>query len=227
MFPKTSEALLERLLLQKANIGTYKLAVSATVQEQTDITEDSANLQYVLGYADLIEANKKTVTQIKNAVYNGDPDEPISAFPVFPAAAPPFPVRAGIEERFNRRSRRFKTADGYTKEIGIALGIEQPETNTPSPDDLIAAITLKDLGGYQYQGEFLKQGQSAMLIEQRIKGTEKWFEAKTALVSPVTVNVNPPAVEGAAVQLEIRARLMKGNLQVGQWSPIYLLTVNP
>ena len=227
MFPKTAESLLERLQLQKANLPTYKTAVGATVQDDNDITEDGGNLQYIIEYAELIEANKKTVNQIKKTVYEGDPDETISAFPVFPAAAPPFsPMNAGIEERFRKRNARFKTADGYTKEIGIALGIEQPEGNQPSPDSLIAALKLTVSGDYQYEAEFHKHGQSAMLIQQRVKGTEKWTEAKTALASPATVTVEPPANEGAAVQLEIRARLLKGNDPVGQWSPIYPLTVS-
>lgn len=227
MFSRTPEVLLERLLLQQANIGTYKIAVGVTAQEQTDITEDAANLQYIINFADLIEANKRGVFQIKNAVYNGDPDVPVSDFPEFPSAAPPFPLRAGIEARFNKRNARFKTAEGYTKEIGIALGIEQSEGSAPSLGDMTAALKPSDLGGYQYKVEFQKQGQSAMLVQQRKKGAEKWSEAKTALTSPATVTVDEPETEGAAVQLEIRGRLMKGNEQIGQWSPIYTVTVNP
>lgn len=227
MFERTAESLSERLLLQKANLGKYKSAVGATVQEETDVDEDSGNLQYVLEYADLIEANKKVVNRIKDAVYDGDPDDPVSDFPTFPAGAPPFDLKSGIKERFEKRNARWKTAAGYTPEIGIALGIIEASSGSPSPDTLQAASKLRDLGGYQYEADFKKQGMSAMLYQHRIKGTEKWANEKTALSSPVVINVDAPAVEGAAVQLEIRCRLLKGNTPVGEWSPIYTLTVNP
>ena len=68
---------------------------------------------------------------------------------------------------------------------------------------------------------------SAMFVQDHLKGTEKWRDAKTILTSPDIVNVEPPATEGAAVQLEVRGRLMNGNQLVGQWSLIYPLTVNP
>jgi hypothetical protein len=55
----------------------------------------AGNLQYLIDYPALIEVNKRTVNKIKQEVFNGETDEPVSAFPAFPAAAPPNPLVAG------------------------------------------------------------------------------------------------------------------------------------
>lgn len=227
MYPNTAEELLEALTLQEANLPTYKADIGATGDDVTENSQDRANLAAALGNTTVAESDKQVVTQIKNAVYNGDPKNSVGAYPVFALTGLPFPtVNAGCDSRYRERKARFKTAKGYTKEIGIALGLEKPATGSVSPDDLVAALNPRNLGGYQYDVVFKKQNQNAMFIQYRVKGTEKWLDAKTALQSPVVVTVPEPSETGAPVQLELRGRLLKGNTQVGQWSPIYSLTVN-
>ena len=88
----TIEKLLAMLLLQKANLPTFQSQVGATNAEIEEINQDVQNLQYLIDLASLVEANKKTVNKIKQQVFNGDPDEEVSPFPVFPAIAAPFPL---------------------------------------------------------------------------------------------------------------------------------------
>lgn len=225
MSTNTPEDLLAASQVMQANLPKYKDAVGATTADITEVNEDTANLENVLEYTEIVEADKKTVYKIKQSLFNGSADEPVAEFPVFPVAAPPFALKAGCLERYNDRKRCFKAAKGYTKAIGIALGIES-DTLKPAPDSLQAAAKVRDLGGYQFEAEFKKQGMSGMLFQDRVKGTEKWRDAKTALTSPVVIDVDVPSIEGAAVQIEIRCRLLKGNTPVGEWSPIYPLTVN-
>lgn len=228
MYPNTPEELLEALTLQEANLPTYKSAVGAGDEDMEENNHDRANLAQALENTGIAESDKQVVTQIKNAIYDGNTQESVGAYPAFAITALPFPaVKAGADTRYRERKARFKAAKGYTAEIGIALGLEKPASGAISPDELVAALKVADLGGYQYAVDFKKQGQSAMFVQERLKGTEKWREAKTALTSPITVDVDEPPQEGSAVQLEIRGRLLKGNEQVGKWSPIYSLTVNP
>ena len=224
----TAEKLLDALTLGEKNLPTYKTQIGVTAEEIDENNQDRANLAKALENKDIIEAGSQTATQIKNAVYNGSPADSVAVYPSFTIAALPFPeVKAGALRRWRERRKRWMAANGYTREIGIAVGIDKPAASPASPDSLIAALKASDIGGYQYTVAFQKQGQSAMLIQYRLKGTEKWLEAKTALQSPATIDVDEPAEAGAAVQIEIRGRLLKGNQQVGQWSPIYTLTVNP
>lgn len=224
----TIEKLLNSLELMATNLPTYQTEVGATADDLKEVSDDLANLTAIKNYAEVMEAAKEATNQIKSAVFNGKPTNPLGAVPTVAPFDVPFPpLKPGCLERFNKRVKRFKAAAGYTKEIGIALGIDEPASGGISPDLLVAALKVTDLGNYQFEAVFRKQGMSAMLIQYRVKGTEKWLDIKTALQSPVTVDVPPPATEGAAVQIEIRARLLDGNTPVGQWSPIYPLTVNP
>jgi len=228
MYPDSAEELLEALTLGEANFDTYRADIGGTAEDKTEISQDRANLAQAIANQALAEADKQVVTQIKNAVYEGNTEDSVAAYPPFALVPLPFPeVKAGCLARFREKKARFKAAKGYTKEIGIAMGMEKASGGAISLDSLIAALKALDIGNYQYTVAFQKQGQSAMLVQYRLKGTEKWLEAKTALTSPVTIDLPASATEDGAVQIEIRGRLLKGNQQVGQWSPIYTLTVNP
>lgn len=228
MYPNSINELLEALTMQEANIATYKNEVGATSADITENLQDRANMAVAVGNAELVETNKQVTNQIKNAVYNAEPTDSIAPYPAFALTPLPFPeVIGGALMRYLERRRRFKAAKGYTKEIGIALGLEKPDANPISPSELTAAAKLKDAGNYQFEAEFKKQGMSGMAFQYRVKGTEKWSGAFNALQSPVLISIEHPSIADTAIQIEIRCRLLQGNNQVGEWSPIYLLTVNP
>lgn len=223
------EQLLDSLTLAEENLPTFKTAIGATDEEIAENNNDRANLAKAISNQDLISAGSQTATGIKIAVFNGKETDSVAAYPAFDIDPLPFPaVKAGALQRWRKRRTRWKSAAGYTKEIGIAIGIAKPDSAPAAPDTLVAALKPADLGGYQYEVDFKKQGQSGMRIEHRVKGTEKWTTRVNALKSPAKIDVEEtPASEGAAIQLEIRGRLLDGNEQIGQWSPIYPLTVNP
>lgn len=221
------EQLLDRLNVEQANIETYKAALGFGAAEIAECTQDRANLVAAMDNQDIAEADKKMVTKVKNDVFDGDENDGLSPYPSFTLTALPFPeMKAGALSRYEKRRARAKLASGYTEQIGIALGYKTAPTEQIADGELVAALKIADLGGYQYRVEFLKQGKSGILVQERLRGSESWAKEKTALQSPFTVSVAPPANEGAPVQIEIRGRLLDGNDQVGQWSPIYPLTVN-
>ncbi|HVE56065.1 MAG TPA: hypothetical protein VNB22_04500, partial [Pyrinomonadaceae bacterium] len=118
---------------QKANLATHKSAVGAISDEITEVTEGAENLQYLKDLSELTDTAKKAVFKIKSDVYEGDKDEPVAAFGGFPAFAPPHALIGGLKERAQERNRRYRAAAGYTKAIGIELGIEE-ESASISPD---------------------------------------------------------------------------------------------
>ncbi|CAN5342896.1 hypothetical protein BH10ACI1_BH10ACI1_16790 [soil metagenome] len=227
MKTKTPEQLLEALTVEAANISTYKTQLGFSDLEIDESSQDKANTEVTLDNSDVMRADGKSVTGIKEEYFNGKSNAPIQPYPVVTLTRLPFPsMMAGALGRYNNRKGRAKLAAGYTKPIGIAMGYEDSPSDPISPDLLNAALkTYKNLGNYQFEATFMRQGMSGMLFQYRIKGTEKWFDIKTALLSPVTINIPPPATESAPVEIEIRVRLLDGNQQVGNWSPIYSLIV--
>lgn len=224
----TAERLLEALAVEEAHINEYKGQLGFGATEIAECQQDRANLSVSLDNVDVSAATGKAITKVKNLVYSSPTPMAIEPYPT--AAVTPLPnpsATAGALQRYNNRKQRAKLAPGYTVQIGLAMGYEDETPPKISPDLLTAALkSYKDSGNYALEAVFTKQGQSAMLFQYRLKGTEKWSDIKTALQSPVTINIPPPTPEGTALEIEIRVRLMNNNAQVGNWSPIYSLTLS-
>jgi hypothetical protein len=223
----TIEKLIAMLTLQQANLPTYQAEVGATAQDITDINNELALLVYLTDYADIIEANKKTVNQIKQEVFNGEESEPISPFPVFPEGNPPKPLIADCLGRAQRRNRRFKAAPGYTKEIGIALGIEEDSQKIPpeSVKPTIEVFTAQT--GYTFSLVVGKRGDAdswdALVLK---KGASGWAIGATRTGKSGDITITP-TTPGEPEQLQVRVQLKKNNANYGQPSDIVYVTVNP
>jgi hypothetical protein len=223
----TYEKLLAMFLLQVANLPTYKGQVGATNDDITAVTEAAAVLQYLADYLALVDANKRTVTKIKQTVYNGDPDEAITPFPVFPAGAPPFALIAGLSELANKRNRRFKAADGYTKEIGIALGIDG-DAPSIAPESVKPTLEVTEAqGGYEAAIVVGNRGKSSMWrLLGRKMNSETWsvIDSGTGKGASVTI---PPTTPGMPERMELKIQLYKDNEPYGQPSDPMYATFNP
>ena len=218
--------LIAQLTVQKQNLPTYQTEVDATAADITAVTQELADLDYIVGYADVIDASKKTVFQIKQAMYDGDENEPVADFPVFPVAAAPFPPVGGCLTRANDRARRFKAAPGYTHEIGVALGIAGDGSEKPDPG------TVKPtLEAHAAQTDFLysvvignRAESNSWEIEYRIKGGE-WTSGGT--FTGKSADVTFPSSNDEPVVIDLRIQLKKNNANYGQLSDTVTITVNP
>lgn len=223
----TIERLLGMLLLQKANLPTFQAQVGATNAEIEEIGNDAANLQFLIDFAALIDTNKKTVTKIKQQVYTGDPDEEVSPFPKFTDPVPPFALNAGSLERANRRNRRYKAAAGYTKEIGIALGIES-DSQSVAPESVKPTLdVIPAQSGYEAAISIGKRGNSDMWkLTGRKMNSEKWTEIASGTGKSGSVRITP-TTEGQPERLELKVQLYKSNELYGQSSDPTYATFNP
>lgn len=223
----TFDKLLAMLLLQVANLETYKDQVGATGADIAAVQQAASLMQYVAGYLDLIEADKKAVTKIKQQIFNGNPDEEVSPFPVFPAAAPPAAVISGCLELANRRNRRFKAADGYTKEIGIALGIEG-DTQKIAPDSVKPTFEAHPAQtGYEAALVIANRGDSDMwkASGQKTNGA-KWTVLTSGTGKSGNVEIEP-TTPGQPERMLIMVQLYKSNEPYGQPSDPQYVTFNP
>ncbi|HMS40195.1 MAG TPA: hypothetical protein PKE69_08220 [Pyrinomonadaceae bacterium] len=226
METNSPEKLLEALIVLDTNLPTYKDTLGLTNADLQEVSQNRANLAQALTNGSIIEADKQTSTAIKNALFDGDSNVKVGIYPAFAISQLPFPdALGGILKQYNELKARIKAAKGYTKEIGTALGVETVPSGGISPADLVGAAKLTDLGEYQFNAEFKKQGQSGMVFQWRLKGTEKWSASIVALQSPFVIQLEAPAEQGAVLQIEVRCRYLKGNDQVGRWSPLYVLNV--
>lgn len=219
--------LIDCLTLQAANLPTYKGEVGATDQDIQDVQNELALALFIESYSETINGDKKTVFQIKDAMFFGVDGSTVSAFPTFPAAAPPSTPVAGMISRANKRNKRFKAAVGYTFEIGVALGIAgEPQSIVPGevqPDiELFGAQA-----GAMFTIVTAKRGQADMWdVQIRRKGSETWttVASATGKSADITITLTTP---GQAEQIEVRIQLKKNNQNYGQLSQPAYVTVNP
>lgn len=221
------ERLVACLVLQEANLPTYKTQVGANEADITAVGEELAVLQYLDEYAATTDAKKKTVFEIKQAVFNGDPDDGVSPFPVFAAAAPPSALVAGCLERAQKRNARFKTAEGYTKEIGIALGIDG-DAPSIAPDSVKPTLEVTPAqSGYEAAVVIGKRGDATMWkVLGRKMNSEKWdqLESGTGKGGSVTIT---PTTPGLPEKMQLKIQLYKNNEPYGQQSDPVDATFNP
>lgn len=215
-----------KLTLQAANIGTYKSDVDATAQEQTDITNDLANLEEAKDISDVVDENKKTCTQIKQALFNGDENVPIPAYPPFPAATLPSPAKAGAYQRFTERGRRWKTAPGWTPEIGTALGYDGPGTK-PVPGSVKPEIQAFAAASNSHFSLVVSgRGEANMWDVYILRKGGTWTKVDTASGKSADIHV-ALTTPGEAEQIQVRVQLRKGNEDYGQVSDPVYVTLNP
>lgn len=225
---KTFDDLIDMLTVQADNIGTYKADLDATVAEQTAITEDLANLVYIRDFVETFDADKKSVTKIKQDLFNGDQSKPISAFPTFAAGALPFPnAEPNALSRHNATNARWKTAPGYTEQIGLAMAIVSPPPSNVIPGDVKPTINVFAAANNHHFSVVVsgrEQADSWEVWIQRKGGG--WTKAAfgTGKSADVDVALTTP---GEAEQILVRVQLRKANADYGQVSEPAYVTLNP
>lgn len=223
----TIQKLIDMLQLQKINLPTYTTEVAATPADIADVTADLNNLVYLVDYAELVDANKKVVTQIKNAVFNGDAGIEIPPLPAFPAGVPPTALIADCLGRALARNARFKVGPGFTPEIGTALGMNggyvPPDPGSVKPTIEVSAAQT----GYLFSVVVTNRGDSDMWDVLILgKGETTWTLAKSATGKSTDVTV-PANLANDPQQFQVRIQLKKKNQNYGQLSDIVYVTVNP
>lgn len=220
------DGLIAKLTLQAANISTYATKVEATAGEIADITNDLANLEYAGDYSDVVDGNKKACTQIKQALFNGDVNIPVPAYPVFTAGALPNPAKAGAYQRFQERGARWKTADGWTDEIGTALGYDgpaaKPVPGTVKPD--IQAFAAASNAHYSLVVS--GRGEATMWDVYILRKGGNWTKIDSATGKSADIHV-ALTTPGEPEQIQTRVQLRKGNEDYGQVSDPVYVTLNP
>lgn len=225
----TFAQLITVLTMQKANLSTYFTQCNASGADVGEITSELNNLTAIATYGDLVNGYKKTIFEIKQALYDGKLTDPL---PPFPAVLTP-PVLSGPVSgsltRTRERNARFKAGPGYTDAIGDALGIGPgipgaPPVSTPTVD-VIAAES-----GYLFSVVISNRQSSDQweLFARPISGGE-WASmgSRTTKSGDFTYNPGPTAGDQVPVQLQIRVQLKKNDVDYAPPSDIVMATVNP
>lgn len=225
----TAPLLLAALTVEKANIGTYKSALGFET-EADECAKDLANLEVALENVPIATEGKQSVTEVKDQVYNGDPNESINAYPSFALIAlPDLTIKAGALSRYNNRKQRAKLASGYTEQIGIAMGYVDTPGEPVSPGSVKPAIDAASPAATGYSFTVVISGRedsdSADALIRR-GGSETWTFAKSFTGKSVEITITP-TTPGQPEKIQVMVQLKRKNENYGQPSDAVSVTVNP
>lgn len=227
---RTAPLFLAALNVEKANITTYKGQLGFGDPEIDESTEDYANLNAALNNVQIAAEDKQAVTNVKDAVYNGDVNEAVNPYPSFAMTALPFSGRkAGALSRYNNRKKRAKLAASYTEQIGIAMGYADASGAAIPPSSVKAVIEAASSAatGYGFGLLVSGRGESDMWEAQyRRKGSETWNTLGSATGKSADFTITP-TTPGTPEQIEVRVILKKNNAVYGQPSDPTYVTLNP
>jgi len=176
---------------------------------------------------DKIAQNRATARQMtnwfENIVSSKEIDQPVPAPPVFQAFEVLSGATIGLEEQCRQFARLMKNQPNYDSADGIDLMIEREKADSRNEAEAQPELKLT-AAGETVRVEWKKTGFDALELQYRKAGAAMWQAADKS-----TVNVFDftPTLTAAGVpeKFEFRAVYLIKNQRVGQWSPVYTVTV--
>lgn len=129
------------------SLTTYASVLKISEEEVQSIKNDTAMYNYALMCLESVNAYNRQMTAFKNALRDGNEITQEVAMPlppVFPTT--PATVKAGIFSRIRKLAQNLKTREGYTEDIGKALGLVGESTVTDY-NNLQPALQAEVSGG--------------------------------------------------------------------------------
>lgn len=208
-------------------LPTYKGQIVYDGDDYNKLGEDKEVFAWFLTTASVVSVFSKAFFALKRAAFTGAEGEVLPPMPTIAALVLPFIVMSGIIKRTRSFVQRIKESKGYTKEIGIALGIEKEDDGSNLPDTLAAELSnIRESNGYNVTADFSKKGTDGIQLEVQRKGSQKWSVVTRVRYSPAKFEVEP-TVEGDVEQVKLRAIYIVKDQPAGGYSPEYPVTIIP
>jgi hypothetical protein len=165
------------------------------------------------------------LTSWQDTIFIGTPKgDPVPQAPKFAVINVPVGAFIGIFAEFREIVGFIKSNPNYTENIGLDLMIVAPETEQSNLNDASPNLKLALKNDVSVEIAFKKADFDAIEIQYRKASTENWLPADKATTSPTT-HTPQLTVAGQAEKFEYRATYLQKNQRVGNWSPIYSITV--
>ncbi len=171
-------------------------------------------------------ATTESLVEWRDFVFNGDPvGDPCPEAPDYTVFSISEGYFIGIFKRFRELVDLIKASPGYTRAIGEDLMIVAVKSDSVLPEDLTPELKVSAAEGYVVNIGGSLQGTDAIRIEYKRNGAAAWAIAGflTKLPGSVTITPNTP---GEPEVGNIRGRFVKKNVDVGNSSPQYSVTLS-
>lgn len=227
-FPKTRPQQLIMFTNVRAKIAGYEGILPLTDAQVKRIQLICDTFIAVYNFVEQTRATTQQLTDWQDLIFTGEGGTQGEAAPAAPAfTAPTMPGGAfvGIFQEFRERRDDILSADNYTHGIGVDLMIVAPEGEDLDLNELVASARLTSLPGYKIRAEGSLQGMDAMRFDYQRKGASAWLPVAFLTKLPAEFTITPQTA-GEPETGVVRAVLLKNNQEVGQFSPLYPVTIS-
>jgi hypothetical protein len=227
-FPRNSSKQLDMFTNIKAKIAGYQAILPLTAAQIDRIILICDTFITVYNFVEQTRATLKQLTEWRDLIFTADggvQGEVAPKAPTFNAVTLPDDAFVGIFQEFRELREAVVSAENYNPGIGEDLMIVAPESDELNLNELVAAVKLTPLPGYKVRVEGSLQGMDAMRLDYQPKGASAWTPVAFLTKLPAEFVV-APQTPGAAETGVVRAVLLEKNEEVGNFSPLYPITIS-
>jgi hypothetical protein len=198
-------------------------------EHKATVDRKNAMVQWLAAAQTASEANSSGFRQFRDETLYAGKGDTAPAAPVTTLPAPPAELETAIIEWLvDLVEKKIQTADAYTDEIGVQLGIVVPPGEGISPDSVKPSVEcFPAQSGYEFAAVATGRGEATMAeVEIRFAGSETWQTVKSFTGKSANVKITP-TTPGQPLRIQVRIQLYKNNEKYGQPSDAVYVTLNP
>ena len=155
---------------------------------------------------------------------NERPIRPIQERPMFDNSPMPVGTHRGLIAEMRQYVRLIKASQGFNGTIGAAMSIHSPNHVKTPLRELAPQIKVTAFIGFKAIITCQMEGMTAVQIEYRRNGEEKFEKVAFLTNLPETIYIEPRVI-GVPESGSIRARFIKKNKVVGEYSNMASITL--
>jgi hypothetical protein len=214
----------------KSKIANYTAELGLTPAQVTAITRICDEFDVAYSNVEQLRATTVALVQWRDQVFRGTPQGAPAPQPpeIDPNQLPPG-SKIGIIAEFRDLRDIILASPGYTDAIGqdlmILAGGGGSGTAPPPIDDLAPDLKTQVGSGYEVNLAGPMRGMDAMRVEWQRNGDSTWSLVGFLTRTPGDVIITPHT-QGEPDAGEVRARYIKNNVPVGNYSASYPVTVS-
>lgn len=206
-------------------IDGYAAQLGLTPAEVARIKEISAAFAFAVDITIAAKATAKAMTTWRDSVLSGEPAQAVeSPRPMFDNTPAPPGTTVSLIWEFRRIVARIKASSGFSRSMGLDLGIMSPTHAKPVLRELKPVMKVTAVAGFKIKIVCEKKGMTALVIEYRRKGEEKWQKIAFLTKLPETIYIEP-AIAGVPETIQVRGSYIKDNKTVGDPSNSAVVTI--
>ncbi|MDM7921787.1 MAG: hypothetical protein QUS14_05755 [Pyrinomonadaceae bacterium] len=201
-------------------------ALGFSAAEIAAIEADADTIEWLARNQVAVETFKRAAASYRRHVLSGKPGTPLNSYPQPTALTPPPGTAVGVYRRIAEAVERIRVAPGYSAQTAASFGIRTVRGEGADLNDAKPNPKLRVLPGNRVLVRFTRGDFDGVELQVRVDNAEKFTNFGRFLRSPAEIRIEP-GPENLPRAVEVRARYLRGNDPVGQYSDTDFIATIP